>query len=196
MKPIGSPFEALVLVSVLLMSAMAVIWIAVAAPLLVRYDEGEDAIRRAQHQIGLLKQISSHASTSELDISREELERAKPAFLAGADDANALASLQTRLRLLINENGSELAAARALPTKVTNGTRYLGLDVSIVGELKDLHRILTAIEYGEPILFVERARLRLEGSRGSGQVGSSEGGARMRADMSVWGAMWQESASR
>ena len=102
-----------------------------------------------------------------------------------------MADLQTRLRSLITARNAELSSARALQPKSRDGLEYLGLALQIRAEMKNIQEVLHAIETGVPLLFVERADLRLdERGAAAGRARNAESIAPMPLEIAVYGAKW------
>jgi hypothetical protein len=124
-------------------------------------------------------------------MSAGDLDRYRGDFLAGPEDAIIIAELQTRLSSLIAARNAELSSARALPPKSRDGLEYLGLGLQIRAEMKSIQEVLQAIETGTPLLFVERADLRLD-ERGvaAARARNAESIAPMTLEIAVYGAKW------
>jgi general secretion pathway protein M len=164
----------------------AVVWIGVVDPVKRRYDDNDQAITDG---IGLLTGFKSAIAQGRQpgsEISASDLERYRGDFLAGPEDAIIVADLQTRLRSLITARSAELSSARALQPKSREGLEYLGVALQIRAEMKSIQEVLHAIETGRPLLFIERADLRLN-DRGAR---NAESIAPMTLEISVYGAKW------
>jgi type II secretion system (T2SS) protein M len=109
-------------------------------------------------------------------------------LLAGFKSAIAQ---ETQLRSLITAHNAELTSARTLPPKSRDGLEYLGLGLQIRAEMKNIQAVLHAIETGTPLLFVERADLRLdERGTSAARTRDAESIAPMTLEIAVYGAKW------
>ncbi len=114
-------------------------------------------------------------------------------FLKGEQDSLILAELQTRLRAIVVGKNSELATARTLPPKAIGSQQYLGLRLQVHGELPDVQGILHSIEYGRPVLFIDRFTMRLLERRGATL---DDRPPQLFAEIDVYGAKWPEQPAR
>jgi Type II secretion system (T2SS), protein M subtype b len=170
---------------------VAVIWMCAVDPIKRRYDENDQAITDGIRMLAGLKSVIVQGRQVGSERSASDLERYRSDFLAGPEDAIILADLQTRLRSLITAHNAELSSARALPPKSRDGLEYLGLGLQIRAEMKSVQEVLHAIETGGPLLFVERADLRLdERGAAAARARNVESIAPMTLEIAVFGAKW------
>jgi general secretion pathway protein M len=169
----------------------AILWIGVVDPIKRRYDDNDQAITDGIHLLAGLKSVVAQGRQPGSEISASDLERYRGDFLAGPEDAIIVADLQTRLRSLITARNAELSSARALQPKSHDGLEYLGLALQIRAEMRSIQELLHAIETGRPLLFIERADLRLdERGASAGRARNAESIAPMTLEISVYGAKW------
>ncbi len=170
---------------------VAVVWMGAVDPIKRRYDENDQAIADGIRLLAGFKSVTVQGRQAGSQLSASDLERYRGDFLAGPEDAIIVADLQTRLRSLITARNAELSSARALQPKSRDGLEYLGLALQIRAEMKSIHEVLHAIETGTPLLFVERADLRLdERGAAAGRARSAESIAPMTLEIAVYGAKW------
>jgi len=169
----------------------AMLWMCVVDPIKRRYDENDQAITDGIHLLAGFKSVIAQGRQARSELRASDLERYRGDFLAGPEDAIIVADLQTRLRSLITARNAELSSARALAPKSRDGLEYLGLALQIRAEMKNIQEVLHAIETGTPLLFVERADLRLD-ERGTavGRARNMESVAPMTLEIAVYGAKW------
>src|SRR5262245_43529785 len=169
----------------------AVLWIGAVDPIKGRYSDNDQAITdglslRAEFTSLIVQDRQAGSETSARD-----LEGYRGDFLAGSENSIIVADLQTRLSSLITARNAELNSARALPPKSRDGLEYLGLGLQIRAEMRSIQEVLHAIETGTPLLFVERAALRLdERGMAAGRARSVESIAPMTLEIDVYGAKW------
>jgi hypothetical protein len=169
----------------------AVVWMGAVDPIIRRYDDNDKAIADGIRLLAGFKSIIAQGRQVGSDVSASNLERYRGDFLAGPEDAIIVADLQTRLRSLITARNAELSSARALQPKSRDGLEYLGLALQIRAEMKNIQEVLHAIETGPPLLFVERADLRLdERGTAAGRARNAESIAPMTLEIAVYGAKW------
>jgi general secretion pathway protein M len=169
----------------------AVLWIGAVDPIKSRYYENDQAIADRIRLLAGFKSAIAQGRQAGSETGASDLERYRGDFLAGPEDAIILADLQTRLRSLITARNAELSSARALPPKSRDGLEYLGLGLQIRAEMKSIQEVLHAIETGRPLLFVERADLRLdERGAAAARARNAESIAPMTLEIAVYGAKW------
>jgi len=169
----------------------AVLWIEAIDPIKRRYDDNNQAITDRIRLLAGFTSVIARGRQAGSETSASDFERHRGEFLAGPEDAIIIADLQTRLSALITTHKAELSSARALPAKSRDGLQYLGLGLQIRAEMKNLQEVLHAIETGTPLLFVERADLRLDERRvAAAGARNAESIAPMTLEIAVYGAKW------
>ena len=175
----------------LLALVAAVLWMSVLDPIKRRYGENDQAITDGIRLLAGFKSVIAQDRQPGSESGASDFERYRGDFLAGPEDAIILADLQTRLRSLITARNAELSSARALPPKLRDGLVYLGLGVQIRAEMKSVQEVLHAIETDRPLLFVERADLRLdERGAAAARARNAESIAPTTLEIAVYGAKW------
>jgi hypothetical protein len=168
---------------------VAVAWAGAIDPIMGRYDDNDRAIADAVRLLAGFRSVIVQSRQPGVETSASDLDRYRGDFLSGPEDAIIVADLQTRLSALIAARNAELSSARALPSKTRDGLEYLGLGLQIRAEMKSVQEILHAIETGTPLLFVERADLRLdERGAAAGRSRNAESVAPMVLEIAVYGA--------
>jgi hypothetical protein len=179
----------------LLSGGAALLWLFALAPIKSWYDDNDQAISDGIHALALLKSVAAELRQARPDLSPDSLERYRGDFLAAAEDPIILAELQTRLSSLIAARAGELNSAQSLQAKAKDGLDYLGLRLQFRAEMKSVQEILHAIETGTPLLFVERAALRLDDRGGADRGKGADSVAPMSVEVDVYGAKWPNMAA-
>lgn len=81
-------------------------------------------------------------------------------FLQGKNEGVIQAEMQGRLKGLVEKAGARLRSMRGLQAQADPAVRYVGARVELFGPIQAVHRAVTAIETGKPLLFVKGAMLR------------------------------------
>ena len=113
----------------------------------VRQAAGEQAERR-QHLAALQRRPNSGA-----------------AILAAGSEGEAQAHLQRHLSVALQTATAQLFSLEVLPTVVVDGFRRILLRADFRVELSGLQRLLHDLEFGLPLVAVERLRIRAPGHR-------------------------------
>ena len=169
----------------------AVLWIGAVGPIKRQYDDNNQAITDRIHLLAGFTSVIAQGRQARAEISAGDFDGYRGDFLTGPTDAIIIADLQTRLSALIAAHNAELSSARALPSKSRDNLEYLGLGLQIRAEMKSIQEILHAIEIGTPLLFVERADLRLDERRATAvRANNAQSIAPMTLELAVYGAKW------
>jgi hypothetical protein len=109
-------------------------------------------------------------------------------FLPGNQDGLIIAELQNQLRSIAVEHSIEVNSSNALPPRKIGSHTYLGLRVSLRGEMKSIHAMLLLIEAARPFLFIERAVLQMDGRRLEPKDAGFLGAPSLLADFDIYGS--------
>ena len=82
-----------------------------------------------------------------------------------------------------------------MQAKAKDGLDYLGLRLQFRAEMKNVQEILHALETSTPLLFIERAALRLDDRGGADRGKGADSVAPMSVEVDIYGAKWQDSAA-
>ncbi len=83
----------------------------------------------------------------------------EPMFAPGATSGTGLAGLQTLVAKLAEENGMVIERTQPLQTENTGGLAVLRMEVEASGSLDSLRGYLLAIEAGQPLIFINQAKI-------------------------------------
>jgi len=191
--PPASPITGRMLALGLLVGLAALVWLGVVDPIVQHYHDNNGAIRDGVRALAALNARLAEGRRQRPSLGAEALERYRGDFLGGAEDPIIIADLQARLSSLITTRAGELNTAQALPPKARDGLDYLGLRLQFRAEMKNVQEILYALEASAPLLFVERAALRLDERTGGDRGRSAESIAPMTVEIDIYGAKWPPS---
>ena len=194
-RQLAPPIARRVLALGLLLGLAVILWLGVVNPIVRQLDDNDRAIRDGVRGLAALNARVAEGRLRRPNLGAQNLERYRGDFLGGAEDAIIIADLQARLSSLIATRGGELNSAQALPPKARDGLDYLGLRLNVRAEMKTVQEILYALETGAPLLFVERAALRLDERTGGDRGRSTESIAPMSVEVDIYGAKWPQSAA-
>lgn len=158
--PTGVPGRALALS--LLCVLVALVYVAVIAPLTDLYRSGEAKL--ADRQLLLPKLEHLAAEIPSLHVKRAALQTAgagKEITLDGASDALASANLQSRLEQLAAANGVAIASTEAIAAEDRGPYRRIGLRVAVNGNYEAMVKLLAAMQDATPPLIA--ANLQIHG---------------------------------
>ena len=138
--------------------ALAALYFAVLDPAL-----GFLADQRHQIEAGLMR-LEQAAAMAERDrlaatLDPAEVERAAERFIQGHDEGLLVADLLTRLRRVGEEEGVSFVSVAALPPREWHGRSLVGARVEVTASTVRMAMLLSAIESGQTLLFINRAKL-------------------------------------
>jgi len=149
--------------------ALALIFFLVVQPLVSLFSDQGDRLSRARSTLSKYRAIANREETVRAAANRTDEVASSAAFLQGASEGAASASLQARLKAIADQAGARVQSVRALEPATEGGIRYLKAHVELVGSVAAIYATLRAIEGREPYLFVGQALLRMQ----AGQPGTS-----------------------
>lgn len=173
----------------MLIGLVSLSWSLVIAPLRAELAGQSDRIRETARQLARMRAILAMESDALKSGSQEAVAPYARDFLSGMQDSLITAELQSRLNAMAAARKAEVASMRVLPARVADGITYLGLRIQLRGEVKSVHELIYHVETSAPLLFVERAVLRLEERRGAVH-GRSADVPILFAELDVYGGKW------
>ena len=145
----------------LLFGLLAVLYWAVAAPLIGMAQEYSESVDELQFRLRRLSKVAA-----EKEPLAEGLERIKSEglqderFLARNTAALASADLQTQIKTAVSEAGGELTSTQVIPERNEQGFTRVAVKVRMNGSTKVLRQTLHSFEAATPLLFVENLNIR------------------------------------
>jgi hypothetical protein len=92
----------------------------------------------------------------------------EPLFVPGSTAGLATASLQSLVAKIAQQNGMVVERTQALQTEQRDGLGVLRMEVEASGSIANLRGYLLAIEAGEPLVFINQAKMSADPSAGAG----------------------------
>ena len=163
--------------------ALAVIWLALVAPLVDLYAA---RAQRLMEQKLLADHMAALAATLP-ELQRRSADAPQPAqvnagLLEGASDAVAGAALQGRLQEMVNGAGASLTSAEMLPPRTVAGLSRIGVRASVyVPDWPKLVGLLRAIREADPHLLIDGLTVHAMSAR------SRDAGPALDATFSIFG---------
>jgi Type II secretion system (T2SS), protein M subtype b len=137
--------------AILAMSGMAALpyyWNAVAT---VQLTESRNELRFVEAK------LKSAKRTQRMGLSAAD--NIEPLFISGATSGLALADLQRLVGNIAELNGMVIERTQPLQTEYSNGLAVLRMEVEASGNIENLRGYLLAIETGQPLIFVNSAKI-------------------------------------
>ena len=143
------------------MGSLALIYFLAVQPLVSLFADQADRLSQARTTLSTYRAIAEREETVRAAAARADEAASSAAFLQGASEGAASASLQARLKAIADQAGARVQSVRALePTNEAN-VRYLKAHLELAGPVAAIYPTLRAIEGREPYLFVGQALLRM-----------------------------------
>ena len=144
----------------LLLLGLAIVYLAVAAPLLDLY-----ARRQAYLEDQRMLAPRLEATAAALPGLRTRIaalhaaERTAKVTLDGASDAIASANLQSRIEALAGGAGATIGSTESLPAATVSGYRRVGLRLVLSGPYETIVKLLATIEAATPPLVIDNLQI-------------------------------------
>jgi general secretion pathway protein M len=144
----------------LLAVVLAVLWTAVAAPLLGWHAERAERLAQRRLMLAHMEQIDAALPALRREAAKSG-SNAPPttALLNGATDAIAGAALQSVVQDMTAAAGATLTSSEALPGEQQGGFRRIGLRVAVRGDWPELIALLRAVDESSLRLLVANLEL-------------------------------------
>ena len=172
--------------------ALALVYVLAVQPLVSLFSDQTDRLSQARITLSKYRVIASREETVRAAAARADEVRSSAAFLQGASEGAASASLQARLKAIAGRAGAHVQLVRALEPVTDGSVRYLKAHLELAGPVAAVYATLRAIEGGEPYLFVGQALLRM--SAGAGVLPALE--PSMEAQLDVYGPVGSHALGR
>ncbi len=146
---------------VLLLAILAMVYIYVAAPLVVAHRTTDEEIERTRDLLARYEAIGATRQTYQRQL--EELSSrqvGRGVYLAAESDALASAELQGRIRAAVNAHGGTLRSIQTLPVKSEGAFLRVSVRVQFTAPMAAFHRVLYGLESEQPFVFVDNLDVR------------------------------------
>ena len=143
-----------------MLTALAVVYFLVAAPLLGLYADRAALLEDRRMLLPRLR-----ATAEELPTLRARVEQLRAAAgtrkitLEGASDAIAAAHLQSRIEELAASVGATIGSTESLPVEVRSSYRRIGLRYVLSGSYETLVKFLAKLESATPPLVIDNLHI-------------------------------------
>ncbi|HYD31123.1 MAG TPA: type II secretion system protein GspM [Azospirillaceae bacterium] len=137
--------------------------------------EQGDGMAQAQATLERYRRLAADRDT--LAHQRDELVRrasTRGLYLQGTGDALAAAALQNQVKGIVARHGGTLQSTQILPAREEQGFQRIAVRSQMQVGIVALHRILHALEAGEPALFLDNVDIIARGARGADSVTATD----------------------
>jgi general secretion pathway protein M len=151
-----SPFISRLAALLILVIAMMGGYTFVVEPIIIGYGETNRQIDEVHDQLGRFERAAAMRPAIIKQMKEFEAQRKSLGyFLMGSTDAVAAAGLQDQIHTLIDDKGGTLHSVQPMPGVEEDGLTRITLQVQMSGTTDTLLDVLYALEFGNPILFVD-----------------------------------------
>ncbi|MGF1641923.1 MAG: type II secretion system protein GspM [Rhodospirillales bacterium] len=155
MKPLSPPTSrglALLLLGIVLVLPYALI----VQPVIEKRATSRETLADYRDQLERYRRIA--ANVPSLQAHLEEVRRdpkSSDAYLSGDNESLVAASLQNRIKTIIESSGGSLASTQILPSSIEQGFRVVTVRVRMTADIDAATRTLYALEADPPYLFID-----------------------------------------
>lgn len=139
---------------------LAILWLAVAGPVMDAFAERADDLQRRSALAGRMADLAASLPELQREAEAQSTEVAPTsATLEGASDSLAAASLQGLVEGMSNASGAHLTSTEALPAEQVGAYRRISLRLTVDATWPVLVRMMQAIERAAPRMFVDELQI-------------------------------------
>jgi general secretion pathway protein M len=155
-----SPFTRRLLALALLLAVVYLPYALVAAPILTAYAGTRAEIDAHRDLIQRYRTIAADRGALEEELAMAQ-RHVFPSqyYLAGENPALVAASLQNRIKTIVESSGGKLLSTQILPSQIEQGATRIAVRVRMTGSIDALYKAFYAIESNRPALFIETVDL-------------------------------------
>lgn len=138
----------------------------VAQPLWVRYEQYRQSSAQLEALLVRYRHVggSAQALQAELDELRSH-PVSQSGYLSGASGALAAAELQNHVKAIVKSAGGELKSTQILPIGDEGDFVRIAIRIQMPVRMDPLHKILHALESGQPFVFIDNVDIRRRKTR-------------------------------
>jgi general secretion pathway protein M len=170
------------------LAAFAGFLILFAWPIQAFFADREAQIAEQRVLLIRLNAIASQRATVERLAAQSATDVSRGEFLEGANDGVAAANLQTLLKGMVEPTGARLRSVRALPTKLAENIKFIGVQLEMTGTIRAVYQAIHTVETAKPLLFVAGALLKPT-QQTAARLDASSAEPTIDAQLDVVGAM-------
>jgi general secretion pathway protein M len=161
-----TPLQSRLLALSLLLLALGLAYLTLLHPLWRAYHTSEAKIADYRENISRFERIAAKQSTLEQQVEELRQQRKLVRYTLGAQSPTlAAASLQDRVKSIVEESGGRLTSTRILPVSEVGPFYQVTVNVQMRVSTKALQDVLYGLESGTPYLLVENLTILSRGSR-------------------------------
>lgn len=131
----------------------------VVLPLTAHFGELRAEIARQRDLLARFESFSANKSAAENLAGRSQGALQSGIFLSGDTDALRAANLQALITEIAVKQGVRLSSARALPPRERDGLRFIGVEVELDSDMRQLQALMLTFEAQRPFLFVQSVQV-------------------------------------
>lgn len=140
---------------------LAVLYLAVAAPLLSLSREYNDSIEDLQFRLERLQRVAAQKSGLEERLAKIGAEAQQDdRFMQKNTAALASADLQTQIKDVVSQAGGELTSTQVIPERTEEKFTRIAVKVRMNGSTPQLRQVLHNFESAKPYQFIENLNIR------------------------------------
>lgn len=156
-----SPVAGRLLAVLILVAAVALVYLGAVQPLIDDYQATGDSIEDLQAAITRFRRVAAElpARRAQLAALRQR-QAASEGFLQGTNDALVAAQIQNRIKALAEAAHGELKSTQVLPVLDEGKYRRITIRVQLALDLGAAQRLIYGVETASPLLFLDNLDMR------------------------------------
>lgn len=155
------PVASRLLAVLILLSGIALLYLAAVAPLIADYRATRESIDDMQAAIERFRQVAAELPQRRAQLAAlRQRQAASEGFLQGVNEALVAAQIQNRVKALVEAAHGELKSTQVLPVQEEGKYRRLTIRAQMALDIAAAQRVLYGIETASPLLFLDNLDIR------------------------------------
>jgi general secretion pathway protein M len=155
------PVVGRLLAVLILLGAVALVYLAAAQPLIDDYQATRDQTEDMQTALERFQRVAAEVPARRAQLATlRQRQAASEGFLQGTNDALVAAQIQNRVKALTEAAHGELKSTQVLPVQDEGKYRRITIRVQLTLDLPAAQRLLYGVETASPLLFLDNLDMR------------------------------------
>jgi general secretion pathway protein M len=146
----------------ILLAAIALVYLAVLQPLIDGYASAGQSIADDAAALARFRRVAAELPRRRAELTAlRQRQAASEGFLQGTNEALVAAQIQNRLKALVEAAHGELKSTQVLPVQEEGKYRRITLRAQMMLDMAAAQKVLYGIETASPLLFLDNLDLRV-----------------------------------
>jgi general secretion pathway protein M len=144
----------------ILLAAVAIVYLGVVAPLLDDYATTQQSTEDMRAAIERYQRVGGELVRRRAELAARQQRQTSEGFLQGTNEALVAAQIQNRLKALVESARGELRSTQVIPGQDEGKYRRVTLRAQMALDLAGAQRVFYGIETASPLLFIDNLDMR------------------------------------